>query len=267
LPGVPDPESFMSAARAVLLACALGLPHTAQAQPLEVDAEIVLAVDASGSVDDEERRIQREGHAEALRHPDLMRAITAGVHGRIAVSYFEWAGQVREASVIPWRVVDGPEAAAALADDVAKLDGPAARGTSLSRALDFAVSLLEGSGFAADKRIIDISGDGPNNSGPPVTPARDRAVALGITINGLPVLVRPSRGFTELDRYYQDCVIGGDGAFVLPVHVREELAFAIRRKLVLEISGVTGPERLQLAADPTDCMIGERFRPGWLERY
>jgi hypothetical protein len=150
---------------------------------------------------------------------------------------------------------------------VERLGGPGARGTSLSRALAFAVGLLEGSGFDADKRIIDISGDGPNNAGPPVTPERDRAVALGITVNGLPVLVRPSRGFARLDQYYEDCVIGGEGAFVLPVHVREELALAIRRKLVLEISSVAGPERLQLAAEPVDCMIGERLRPNWLERY
>jgi Protein of unknown function (DUF1194) len=252
---------------ATLLMPLLILAGEGWAQPVKVDAEIVLAVDTSGSVDGEERRIQREGYADALRHPDLMRAITAGRHGRIAISYFEWAGQVREASVIPWWTIDGPESAAALADQVERPGGPSARGTSLSRALEFAVGLLEGSGFAADKRIIDISGDGPNNVGPPVTPARDRAVARGITVNGLPVLVRPTRGLTELDRYYEDCVIGGDGAFVLPVHSREELSVAIRRKLILEVSGVAGPERLQLAAEPIDCMIGERLRRNWLERY
>jgi hypothetical protein len=97
---------------------------------------------------------------------------------------------------------------------------------------------------------------------------RDRAVAAGITINGLPVLVRPSRGYSQLDRYFEDCVIGGEGAFVLGVNSYDELAFAIRRKLVLEISGVA-PERLRLASDhePVDCLIGERQRPGWLERY
>jgi hypothetical protein len=257
----------MPAVRVAIMVALLGLAGLARAQPVEVDAEVVLAVDASRSVDAEERRIQRQGYAAALRHPELMRAVTAGWHGRVAVSYFEWAGDVRPATVIPWRVIDGPAAAAALAAEVEGLNGPSLRGTSISRALEFATALLEGSGFEADKRIIDISGDGPNNAGPPVTPARDRAVALGITINGLPILVRPSRGFAELDRYFEDCVIGGDGAFVLAVREYTEFAAAIRRKLILEISG--GPERLRLASDhePIDCMIGERSRPGFIERF
>ena len=107
---------------------------------------------------------------------------------------------------------------------MARLATPATRGTSISRALDFGVALFDERAFAPAKRIIDISGDGPNNIGPPVTLARDRAVARGITVNGLPILVRPSRGMTELDRYFEDCVIGGEGAFVLAVRSRAELA-------------------------------------------
>jgi uncharacterized protein DUF1194 len=253
---------------AVLPLLGLAGPEAVGAQPVEVDAEIVLAVDTSGSVDTEERRIQRQGYAEALRHAELMRAVTAGFHGQVAFSYFEWAGHIREATVIPWHVVDGPEAAAVLAGKIESLTEPATRGTSLSRALDFAIGLIEGSGFDASKRVIDISGDGPNNTGPPVVPQRDRAVAAGITVNGLPVLVRPSRGFSQLDRYFEDCVIGGEGAFVLAVRTDEELGLAIRRKMVMEISG-PGPERLRLATDhePMDCMIGERQRPGFIERY
>lgn len=252
--------------RALLIALLLA-PAAAAAQPLEIDAEIVLAVDASGSMDPHERDVQRQGYADALRHPDLMRAITAGWHGRIALSYFEWAGDVRPATLIPWRLIDGPEAAAVFASEIEANRGPTWRGTSISRAIHFAVDLLEVSEFEAAKRIIDISGDGANNYGPPVTTARDRAVGLGITINALPILIRPSRG-VELDRYFEDCVIGGQGAFVLVARAPEEFAQAIRRKLILEISAEPS-ERLRLASDhePVDCMIGERLRRNMFNRF
>ncbi len=260
--------ALLSVAPALLLAAILLslAPATAQT-PIEIDAEIVLAVDASGSMDPYEREVQRNGYAEALRHPDLMRAITAGWTGRIALTYFEWAGDVRPATLIPWRLIDGPESAAAFAAEIEAIRMPTWRGTSISRAIDFAVDLLEVSEYAAAKRVIDISGDGPNNFGPPVTDARDRAVALGITINALPIMIRPSRG-VALDRYFEDCVIGGLGAFVLVAHAPEEFAQAIRRKLILEISGEQ-PERLRLAADhePTNCMIGEMMRPNRFERF
>lgn len=259
------PRVVPTAALLVLLA---GLLPAAAEQPLPVDAAIVLAVDASGSVDAEERMIQRDGYADALRHPDLMRAVTAGPHGRVAFSYFEWAGYPRTATLIPWRVVDGPDATAALAAQIAGLAMAPARGTSIARALLFATDLFEGDGFGDAKRIIDISADGPNNIGPPVTAARDRALARGITVNGLPILVRPSRGMRELDLYFADCVIGGDGAFLLAVRAREELATSIRRKLILEISGGP-PETLVPAAEPwgVDCLIGERTRGRWQGSY
>ena len=257
-------------APALLVALLFGLigPGMAAAQPVEIDAEIVLAVDASGSMDPMEREIQRRGYVEALRHPDLMRAVSAGWHGRIALTYFEWAGQVRPGTVIPWRLIDSPEAAAAMADEIDAIRAPTWRGTSISRAIDFAVDLLEGSEFAASKRVIDISGDGPNNIGAPVTLSRDRAVANGIVVNGLPVIIRPSRGVLELDRYFEDCVIGGQGAFVLVVREPQEFAFAIRRKLILEITGER-PERLRLAADHerVNCLIGEALRQNMFDRF
>ncbi len=254
-------SAVLRAATAGLFALLLAPAAPAQVTaPLEIDAEIVLAVDASGSMDPYERELQRRGYAEALRHPDLMRAVTAGWHRRIALSYFEWAGGVRVETLIPWRLIDSPETADAFAAEIERMYMPTWRGTSISRAIGFAVDLLEISEYAAMKRIIDISGDGPNNAGPPVTLARDRAVALGITINALPIMVRQSRGL-ELDRYFQDCVIGGPGAFVLATQAPEEFARAIRRKLILEISDVE-PERLYLVDDhePTDCMIGEMMR-------
>jgi hypothetical protein len=249
-----------------LLALLAGIPTAAAADDHlpPVDAAIVLAVDASGSVDAEERVIQRDGYADALRHTDLMRAITAGRHGRVAFSYFEWAGFVRTTTLIPWRVVDGPESAAALASEIAGLAMPSARGTSIARAIEFGTVLVDDDSLGDAKRIIDISADGPNNIGPPVTEARDRALARGITVNGLPILVRPSRGMYDLDVYFADCVIGGDGAFLLAVRTREELAFAIRRKLILEVSGGP-PETVVRAAEPwgADCLIGERLRGRW----
>lgn len=241
-------------------------PAAAQ-EAVRVDAEIVLAVDASGSMDPYEREVQRRGYAEAMRHPDLMRAVTAGWTGQIALTYFEWAGDIRPASVIPWRLIDSAEAAEAFAAEIEAIRLPTWRGTSISRAIHFAVDLLEVSEYDAAKRVVDISGDGPNNFGPPVAPARDRAVEMGITINALPIMIRPSPR-VQLDRYYEDCVIGGPGAFVLVARAPEEFAQAIRRKLILEISG-EAPERLRLASDhePVNCMIGEMMRPNRFDRF
>lgn len=260
--------AVLRSASAIVFTMVLGFAAPAAAQEaVEIDAEIVLAVDASGSMDPEERRVQRLGYTEALRHPDLMRAITAGWHGRVALTYFEWAGDVRPATLVPWRLIDSEESAAAFADEIDLIRSPTWRGTSISRAIHFAIDLLEVSPFAAGKQIIDISGDGPNNFGPPVTLARERALEAGIVINALPVMIRPSRG-VELDRYFEDCVIGGLGAFVLPARTHEEFGHAIRRKLILEISGEQ-PERLHYAADhePVNCLVGETMRRNMFNRF
>jgi hypothetical protein len=248
------------------LACAVAAAAPAAAAP--VDAQIVLAVDVSASVDAGETRVQRHGYAGALRHPDVLRAITAGRHGRIALAYVEWAGRVLSVSLIGWSVIDGPGAAEAFATEVEALPDRAALGTSISRAIDFAAELIVESGVEATRRIIDVSGDGPNNAGPPVTEARNRAVAAGITVNGLPVLLRPEPG-PGLDRYFTECVVGGDGAFVLAARAEEELTLAIRRKLVLEISGLTLAPRVTPASggEPVDCLVGERARKAWTDRY
>lgn len=226
-----------------------------------VDTAIVLAVDVSGSMDLEELAIQRAGYLEALRHPDLIRIVAAGRHGRIALSLFEWAGEPRVASTVPWRMIDGPDAIEAFARDVEALPIRTSFGTSISRAIDYGLSLIDAAGFAAEAWVIDVSGDGPNNIGPPVSEARDRAVAAGATINGLPIVIRPSRGADFLPQYFADCVVGGPGAFVLEARSREELAPAIRRKLFRELIGAPAA-RLDLAAvtEPVDCLIGERLR-------
>jgi Protein of unknown function (DUF1194) len=225
---------------------------------IEVDAEIVLAVDASRSMDMHEFDVQRAGYVAALRHPDLIRAITAGRLGRVALSYFEWAGEARDGTLIPWRVIESAEDAAAMAGEIAAMPVARFRGTSISRALQFATVLLDDDAVEGARRIIDVSGDGANNTGPPVTGARDAAVAGGITVNGLPIIASVGT-MPELDIYYEDCVIGGDGAFVMVARSGEELAHTIRRKLILEVSGGF-PEPRIVPADfaPTDCMIGEK---------
>jgi hypothetical protein len=241
---------------------------TAADAAAQVDVALVLAVDMSGSMDLEEARVQRMGYVEALRHPDFINAVTGGLNGRIAFSYFEWAGSVNETSVIGWQVIDDASDAAALAEHLASRPVFTRRGTSISNAITFASKLMSASPYNAMRRVVDISGDGPNNLGPPVDPARDAAVASGIVINGLAILIRPSGGTGSLDRYYADCVIGGPGSFVLPVRQPEDFAIAIRQKLVMEVSQ-TGPDMRIIPvqiAPPTDCMIGEKLRPGFLDR-
>jgi len=225
-----------------------------------VDVELVLAVDVSRSMDAEEFALQRAGYVEAIRHPDFVAAVRAGVNGRIAIAYFEWAGTVRLESLIPWQVIDGHDSAEAFAAALASRPAASYLGTSISGAIDFGAGLFDESGFEAPRQVVDISGDGPNNIGPPVAAARDRAVSAGIVVNGLPILIRPSSSIRDLARYYADCVVGGPGSFVLPIRAREEFATAIRRKLILEVSGAEPQPSAAPAAALSDCLKGERDR-------
>ncbi|QRM55934.1 DUF1194 domain-containing protein [Sinorhizobium sp. BG8] len=234
---------------------------------LPVDVELVLAVDVSGSMDIEEAEIQRAGYVEALTHPEFLAAVKEGVNGRIAISYFEWAGTVNDSSFIPWQTISSAGQAASFAAKLAARPIASRRGTSLSAAIAYGSGLFAGNGYEGMRRVIDVSGDGPNNFGAPVTPARDAATALGIVINGLAITIRPSSAYGPLDEYYAACVIGGPGAFVLAVQEPEDFAIAIRRKLIIEVSGRDAPARLLRASDRTDCLIGEKLRPGFSERY
>lgn len=249
--------------RRVALAAAIALAGDGAAaqvrEPVSVDAKIVLAVDASRSMDLREFGLQRDGYRAALRHPDFARAIAAGRHGRVAFAYFEWSGSVQDGGLVPWRIVDGPAAADAFVAEIASLPVVRSRGTSISRALAFATVLLDDDLIEAPRRIIDVSGDGANNAGPPVVAARDAAVARGITINGLPVMAFGGAALPWLDRYYEACVAGGPGAFVMVARDAETLAATIRQKLVIEVSGLA-PERTMAAqaGAPVDCLIGEK---------
>lgn len=225
---------------------------------IAVDVELVLAVDVSRSMDESERALQRAGYIAALTDPAFSEAVRSGIHGRIALTYFEWSDAIHEASRVDWRIVDGPESAAAFAAAIPATERGRTLGTSISAAIAYATTLFDGNGLAGDRLVVDVSGDGPNNKGAPVDLARDAAVARGITVNGLPILVSPSRTFRDLDRYYAECVTGGPGSFVLPVNGISEFATAIRRKLILEVSGTPAVTVPASARQPLDCSKGER---------
>lgn len=234
-----------------------------------VDVELVLAVDISRSMDAEEFALQRAGYVAALRDPDFIRAVSAGQYGRIALTYFEWAGTVREETQMPWQIIDSAETANAFATLLENSPVRSFRGTSISGALIHGAGLFDGNAFEGYRKVIDISGDGPNNVGLPVIAARDAAVMNGITVNGLPILIRPSYTVRELDRYYAECVTGGPGSFVLPIKDASEFATAIRRKLILEVSGAPVKERVIPAQSeqPVDCERGERERRLFSDPY
>jgi len=256
-------------AAAQVLAQARGRPPAAAAT--NVDVELVIAVDVSYSMDPDEQALQREGYITGLTSPEFLNALHQGMHGKIAVTYFEWAGATDQKIVVPWRLIDSPAAAKAFTDEIAAAPYRRAFRTSISGALHFAMPLFEGSGFRGLRRVIDVSGDGVNNQGTPVTIVRDEALERGITINGLPILLkRPSAATMDienLDVYYEDCVIGGPGAFVIPIKERDQFREATRTKLVLEIAGrETAPRIIPAAADKPriSCTIGERM---WQERW
>jgi hypothetical protein len=237
---------------------------------IAVDAEIVLAVDVSYSMDPDEQALQREGYMAAITSREFLMTLRQGMHGRIAMTYFEWAGVNHQQIIVPWRAIEGPESADAFAADIGHARYTRASRTSISGALLFAAPLF-GSGFHGARRVIDVSGDGVNNNGPPVALTRDEVLAKAITINGLPILLkRPNFGtmdINNLDVYYEDCVIGGPGAFVIPIKERDQFKEAIRTKLVLEIAGRTSERRvLPVAGDKPriSCTVGERL---WQERW
>jgi Protein of unknown function (DUF1194) len=211
---------------------------------MPVDVELVIAVDVSNSMDPEEQELQRDGYVMALTSPEFLQALRSGAHGKVAITYFEWAGQFDQTILMPWRLIDGPEAADAVAREIAR--GPFRRAprTSIYGALQFAKPLFDASGYRGFRQVIDVSGDGVNNMGPPVTQMRDDVLAAGITINGLPIMLRRQSGygmwgmaFENLDIYYEDCVIGGPGSFVIAIKERDQFKEATRNKLVQEVAG------------------------------
>ncbi|MEM7693743.1 MAG: DUF1194 domain-containing protein [Pseudomonadota bacterium] len=258
---------------ATLLVClGLGLAP-AKATPLPVvDVELVLAVDVSWSMDLDEQALQREGYVAALRHPDVINAIRRGDWGRIALTYVEWAGEGLDRTLVPWMMIETPADAEAFAATLEAAPIGRMRRTSISSILMRSAALFDNQ-FEGMRRVIDVSGDGPNNMGLMVTAARDEVLSQGITINGLPIMIKRNNpgGFFHLDAldiYYEDCVIGGFGAFMITVDKAENFAEAIRRKIIMEIA--RGPATVVPAtwrapgAEPRiDCLVGEKQWQAW----
>jgi hypothetical protein len=253
---------------ALALALLAGSAFPAFAQT-EVDLALVLAVDISYSMDDEEQLLQREGFIEAFQSPIVHEAIARGAVGRIGITYMEWAGSADQKVIVPWRVIDGAETALAFAAELASHPTRRARFTSISGALDFSTGLLAESGLFAARQVIDVSGDGANNNGRNVSEARADVLAKGITINGLPIMLKEPRGYwdiKDLDLYYRDCVIGGVGAFMVPAREKAQFREAIKTKIVREVAGLTEPAPLiqfAQAGGGADCRAGENARERW----
>jgi hypothetical protein len=207
-----------------------------------VDLELVLATDNSQSIDSAEAALQRQGVAAAFRSPEVVRAIQSSSLGRIGVAYLDWSSAPYTRIAVNWRVIKDKASADAFADALLKAPPGFGRGTAIGEAIALAAQLIETNDLEGTRRAIDVSGDGPNNTGRPVAQVRDELVARGFVINGLPIVTDEygtgewGAYYGELDKYYMNCVIGGRAAFALPAKGFQEFAVAIRRKLVLEIS-------------------------------
>jgi len=251
----------------------------------EVDLQLLLAIDVSGSVDNDEAKLQRQGYIDAFADERILRAIGSGPKGRIAVAYYEWSDSVYQRLVVDWTVISDRASAEAFTAKLKEARISIATRTSISGALQYGMAMFARSPHTSTRKVIDVSGDGPNNDGPFVNEARDLTVKGRITINGLPIINdRPNRmGFPsmpDLDLYYQDCVIGGPGAFMVAARDFENFAEAVKQKLFLEVAGLDrrrfatiGPAEgfslpvvwarrpsnfIQPATFKGDCQYGER---------
>lgn len=246
-----------------LMALVLSWASAGAAQQTEVDLELALMVDVSRSMSATELELQRRGYAEALRSEDVFKAVQSGLLQTIALTYVEWAGDVD--IIVDWRLVSTRADLDAFASDLSTSFDSGMRRTSISGALTYGASRIENNAYLGLRRVIDVSGDGPNNLGQSVTAARDKVLAQGITINGLPLMTHDDfNGFfylANLDVYYRTCVIGGPGSFVIPVYDWPDFADAVRRKLVLEIADLVPKAQLirTQTRDPRDCFIGEKI--------
>lgn len=219
-----------------------------------VDLALVLASDISFSVGPYELDLQRRGYVNALGSPRVISAITSGRHGQIAIAYLEWGDAKTQRLILPWTIIDGPQAARAAADALQTAPLRRSGETSISQALIAATALFS-SAPPASHWVIDISADGYNTTGAPVTKARDQALWHGITINGLPISTDEAPKLTD---YFRDCVIGGPGAFLVAIDNPADFARALEQKLMLEIASPNAPLYRTFAANSIDCQIGEQ---------
>ena len=254
---------------AAVAACALlWWSAPAKSADIPVDLELVLAVDVSLSMDSFEQKMQLQGYVAAMRDPQVLHAVETGPHKRIAVIFVEWGGEDFQNIKVPWTLIDGKQAAYRFSEQLARHRLTALPRTSISTAALFSAALFEENGFNGMRHVIDISGDGPNNQGRPVEPARDEVLAKGIVINGLPLMTREGMGsewhLDDLDEYYRHCVIGGPTAFVIPVLEWSHFPQAVRRKLVLELAQqrqvpASWASLIRVGSPEYDCLIGEKI--------
>jgi len=232
---------------ALLGSLAAATVSTAARAEAPVDLQLVLAVDVSRSIDEVEAELQRRGYIEALTNDRIIDAILSGENRRIAICYTEWAGTHYQVVVLDWTVIDSAGAAKRFADKLAEAPRQSQSWTAVGAALAHAGQRFENSGYVSKRRVIDVSGDGRTNDGPPAELVRDRLVTQGIVINGLPVMMnRTNFGRPPdltLDKYYEENVIGGAGSFMIVADDFNHFGRAVRTKLVREISGVDGPKR------------------------
>jgi uncharacterized protein DUF1194 len=261
---------LMTTVAAVLGLAAPGSQLADTKDQVSVDVELVIAVDVSYSMDIHELAVQREGYAQAIVSKEFLQALKTGPNRKLAVTYFEWSASNDQKIIIPWRVIEGPETADAVAREIMKKPVRQGSSTSISGAISFAMPLFNENPYRGLRRVIDISGDGPNNNGAPVADARDAALKRGITINGLPIMMENSSysimNIDNLDLYYEDCVIGGPGSFVVSIKHRNDFKEAIRAKLILEVAGQITERRIApvVHSDPrVPCLIGEKI---WQQR-
>jgi hypothetical protein len=264
-----------SACAAAFLAFAGYAPANAQDSDLfpntgpDVDVALVLAVDISFSMDIDELNLQRTGYIEALTSPLVLDAIRKGMVGKVAVTYIEWAGVNTRHVIADWSIIEDQASAEAFVQKLREAPIRRARRTSVTTAIEFGIDRLKQAQVRPIRRVIDISGDGPNNEGGLVTRARDAAVEAGVVINGLPIIIK--RGWSSpydvdnLDDYYRDCVIGGPGSFMLTITRKDQFAPAIKQKILRELAS---PSQSDITATPargeTDCTMGERqWRQQW----
>lgn len=250
---------------------------TANSAPVEVDVQLVLGVDVSRSMSPGELEIQRRGYAQALTSEAVFDAIQSGLLGRIAITYIEWGGAYHQQVVIDWQLIETRADLEVIAAQLTAKPPDTFSRTSISEIIKYATKSIEENGFTSLRKVIDISGDGPNNDGIPVLDARKIALEKGITINGLPLMTREGPGqlshLDDLDKYYESCVIGGPGSFVIAVRQWPEFLESVRKKLVLELAGLTPQPNLLKKANFTrntigdyDCLIGEKIWRDLLNR-
>jgi hypothetical protein len=237
-----------------------GEPAAAQ-DSKEVDLSLALAIDVSGSIDPDEAELQRQGYVRAFTDPQIKKAILGGYNGRIAVAYFEWSDSWRQQLLVDWTLLDSDAAIESFADRLAKAPITVLTRTSISGAIRYAIPLFERNPYVAERKVLDISGDGANNDGGLITQARDEALGRRITINGLPIMNgRPNKyGFPpdpDLDLYYEGCVIGGPRSFIIVAKGFAEFDEAVHKKLLQEIANIDPPGKRRWASDVPQRRLG-----------